>query len=203
MKTIRTAILGMIVFVAFAAPGTAQKTNRGFWIQVKYGQTDVGKLSLNDTLDNVQDTFKTVFDGDQNVQSFGLGFRLNNWLGFQAEYHDFDEFFGSLEVCEMDVCTPIDDLAASAKTKSYSLSVVPQIPLTGSLTLFLKAGYASWDSTVSGDPLDLLSRDYSGDDFIYSGGLRLRLIAGLAIFYEYEVIADDIKSQYIGLGWYF
>ncbi len=204
MKIVRITFLAIAILVGLTAPLLAQATNRGVWVQVKYGQTDAGSIKLDNTLDNVGDTFDAVFSGDENVQSFGLGFRLNNWIGFQAEYTDFDEFFGSLEACSGGVVCPPVETPIQAKTKAYSLSVVPQIPLTGSLTLFLKVGAVSWSSDVSAGPLDLLSSDYDGEELIYGGGLRLRLIAGLAIFYEYEVIDGlDIKSQYIGLGWFF
>lgn len=92
-----------------------------------------------------------------------------------------------------------------ADITAYSLSFVPQIPLTRSLSAFGKIGVVSWDSEVGAlvDEGLAFLEDFSDEEIIYGGGLKLRLLGGFSIFYELEYLGDNIESQHAGGSWQF
>ena len=103
------------------------------------------------------------------------------------------------------MCTPAPEIAIEAKTTAYSLTFVPQIPLTRSFSLFAKVGVVALESEVSTilDDTTTFFENLSDEDIIYGAGIELRFIGGLSLFYEYEFLGSDLEVQSLGTSWQF
>jgi hypothetical protein len=182
----------LLVALVAATASSAGAAERRFYISAKWGSTDF-KGSIDDRL-------QQIFDGDEDSQAFEIGYRFLKYLGVQAGYHDFGNApgFGSpcgpgAEVCPALVVPTIAD------TTAYSVSVVPRLPLIGTLSLFGKLGLARWESDVRGVFSDGASfGSFSEEELIYGVGLRAGLIGPISIFGEYEKLGDVIETISFG-----
>ena len=196
----RTFLLPTLLGLALlsAAPVAAQTGARGLWIGAKWGQADVDA--------DLGDIFDAALDGDEDILAYEVGWRFNNWLAVQGSYWDLGDLPGVLAPCDDPEVNCIHDgLPIEAETTAYSVSLVPQIPLTRSIFLFAKAGVIFLESDVR-----LVNPDAEGiieslddEDILYGAGVRLRLIARLSIFYEYEWLGSDLEVQSLGASWSF
>lgn len=173
--------------------------NQGsLYVNVKYGQTD--------TEASVGDVFERAIDGEVDSTVYEVGWRLNNFVAFQAGYHDLGNVPGLGPSClDPQLCPGLPIVLLEADTTAYSLSFVPQIPLTRSLSAFGKIGIVSWDSDITAlveDRTEFLE-NLAGEEMLYGGGLKLRLLGHFSIFYELEYLGDRIESQHAGGSWQF
>jgi hypothetical protein len=185
-----TALLGLLLG---SLATTAEAADRRFYVSAKWGSSDV-EGSLDDTL-------QQIVDGDEDSIGFELGFRFLKYLGVQAGYHDFGSAPGFGPPCGPgDAICPSVLLPTEADTTAYSITVVPRLPLIGTLALFGKVGLARWESEVrsafsgDGEPFG----EFSEEDLIYGVGLRAGLIGPLSVYGEYEKIGDIIETISVG-----
>ena len=180
LKHSRILVLGLVIFLFLAAYATAQNSN-GLYINAKWGKTDA-----NGNIGNVSDS---LIGGDDDAQAYEVGWRFSGLVAVQVGYHDLGTLPGTLE----------------AKTTAYSLTFVPQIPLTRSISLSGKVGVVALESDVSAilDDTATFAENLSDEDIIYGAGVKLRFVAGLSLFYEYEFLGSDLEVQSLGASWQF
>ena len=198
MTRTRSRIFAFTILLALLISGAAaaQKSATGLYVSAKWGKTDVEA--------SIGDLFDSVLDGDDDTQAYEVGWRFNNLVAVQAGYHDLGNLPGTTMPCLPDLpCQPVI-VPIEAKTIAYSLSFVPQLPLTRSLFLFVKVGVVALETDVSiTDETSDFVQNLSDEDLIYGAGLRLRLFAGLSAFYEYEFLGSDLETQSLGLTYLF
>ena len=196
MKSLRLPVFCLLLLLVSSAAWAQPK--RGLYVNVKYGQTD--------TEASVGDVFELAIDGEVDSEGYEVGWRINSYMAFQAGYHDLGNVVGlGLSCPDSQPCPGLPLVGLEADTKAYSLTLVPQIPLTKSVSAFGKVGIVSWDSDVVGrlDEATEFRENFSDEEIIYGGGLKLRLLGGLSIFYELEYLGDSIESQHAGASWQF
>ncbi|HVS13306.1 MAG TPA: outer membrane beta-barrel protein [Thermoanaerobaculia bacterium] len=188
--SVRCLVLAVLVVLCASV---ADAADRRFYLSAKWGTTDVdGRLD---------DTFDQILDGDEDSSGFEVGYRFMKYLGVQAGYHDFGSVPGFGPPCGPgdEVCPLALVIPTVADTTAYSLSVVPRLPLLGTLSLFGKVGLARWESDLRaafGDGTGLGS--FSEEDVIYGAGLRAGLLGPLSVYAEYEKIGDVIETISLG-----
>ncbi len=185
-------------FALLLALPAAAAESRGLYVNAKWGESD--------TEASVGDIFDTVIDGDADSTAYEVGWRLNNLIAFQAGYHNLGSF-SALSVCPPEalaLCAG-PDIGIETDTIAYSLSLVPQLPLTKSMSVFGKIGIVALQGDVEAvlDDGSRFSEDISDEDIIYGAGIKLSLIGRLSIFYELEYLGSDIESQYLGASFQF
>ena len=197
MKQCRPLILGLAIFLLTAAYASAQPKT-GLFFNVKWGKTDA-----NGSIGNVLDS---VVDGDDDSQAIEIGWRFGGLVAFQVGYHELGDLAGSTAPCltEDEAC-PTVEIPIEAKTTAYSVTFVPQLPLTRSFSIFAKVGVVGLESEVSAilDDTSEFIEDFSDEDILYGAGLKLRFVAGLSLFYEYEFFGSDLEVQSLGVSYQF
>ncbi len=198
MKHSRILVLGLAIFLLSAAYASAQN-NTGLYISAKWGKTDAGG--------EIGNVFDAVVGGDDDSQAYEVGWRFSGLVAVQVGYHELGTLPGVLVGCppEDTMCTPGPDIAIEAKTTAYSLTFVPQMPLTRSFTLFAKVGVVALESDVSAilDDTSTFIENLTDEDIIYGAGVKLRFLGGLSLFYEYEFLGSDLEVQSLGASWQF
>jgi hypothetical protein len=66
-------------------------------------------------------------------------------------------------------------------------------------------GVVALESDVSAilDDTATFAENLSDEDIIYGAGVKLRFVAGLSLFYEYEFLGSDLEVQSLGASWQF
>ena len=190
----------LLALALLLVTGTAAaQSNKGLYIGAAWGKTDVDA--------SVGDVFDSVLDGDEDTQKYTVGWRFSNLIAVQGTYHDLGRLPGQASPCPPEfeeVCLAFI-VPIQADTVAYSVSFVPQLPLTRSLFIFGKVGVVALETDVEAvldDSTEFLE-NLSDEDIIYGAGLRLRLFSGLSIFYEYEFLGSDLETQALGAMWQF
>lgn len=170
--------------------------DRGLYVNAKWGDSDTDA--------SIEDVFDRVTGGKADSTAWELGWRLNNFIAFQAGYHDLGRFSGSVPCPIPELCGNLDT-RIETEAVAYSLSLVPQVKLTRSLSLFGKIGVVALEGDVEAilDNRTEFLEDASEEDIIYGAGLKLSLIGRFSIFYELEYLGSNIESQYLGASFQF
>ncbi len=194
----RRALLTTALLVGYVALFLAPAAEAGgFYI--------VGKLGSTDTAINVGAGFDSVLDGDDNSSSFGLGLKLGRRLAVQAEYYDLGKVPGFRSACAFEEPLCVAGLPVEADSSAISVTVLPHLQLTERIQLYAKLGYISWDTDISAvqDQGGQFLDEFSDEDLVWGGGLRLQIPGPLGAFAEYERIADAFDTVAIGGTWGF
>ena len=185
-------------FALLLALPAAAAEDRGLYVNAKWGESDT-EASLGDIFD-------TVIDGKEDSTAYEVGWRMNNFIAFQAGYHELGRF-SALSACPPEALALCGgpDVGIETDTVAYSLSLVPQLPITKSLSVFGKIGVVALEGDVEAvlDDRSRFIEDVSDEDLIYGAGVKLRLIGRFAIFYELEYLGGDVESQYLGASFQF
>ena len=152
-------MLAMVaVLVVVAVP--ADCADRGFYIGAGLGAPS---FEVNEYYEDFSYLF---FEDDTPGFRFFGGYRILKYLGVEATYIDF----GTIKKHETTAYRHDNELKVGID--SWDASVVGMVPLGEKISLFGKAGFASWNADVrvqDGDEVQDLSRD--GTDFTFGAGL--------------------------------
>jgi opacity protein-like surface antigen len=193
-----------------AAPGAASTAERGFYIGAAY--SDVSPDYAPPSQIAYPALFATpsrVAGGDLDpIGSRGIkwvaGYRLIDWLAFEADYLDLSGDSRRREVfC---VTQPCPD-RIRGETASASLSALALWPL-GKFDVFARVGVSHWKSTietVNPDGSLFWSQDLSGTDGKYGAGAQIHIHKVTARL-EYERLrfsGDAANTWSIGVAYSF
>ena len=157
-----------------------------------------GKLGQTDTAISVGDSFRAVLEGDDSSWGAGVGVNLGRYFALQLEYLDLGAVAGSGSFCppSQPACAGPTFLL-DADSEALALSVLPSYPLTERLWTYLKVGYFTFDTDISGaSARDLEEADE--DDLLLGIGLRLDLGGPVDLFLEYEELGDVVETVSVG-----
>ena len=198
-----------------AAAGTAQAADHGFYLG----------LSWSGVSPDYAEPQMTAFPTDQDpaaadtpsrvtgdlVDSIGsqgfkgvVGYRVLDWLAFEADYLDLGSDSASLGIfC---VTQPCPD-TVRAETSSASLSALAMWPL-GKFDVFARLGISRWESSIEGrynDGTRFWSQDLSGTDEKYGAGAQFHIHKLTArLEYEHLRFAGDAADTWsIGIAYLF
>jgi len=162
--------------------GSALAADNGLYLGASVGEA------------NVQIDENLGFDLDSNDTGYKaiVGFRPLDFLGFEANYVDFGN--------------PQDTVAGvNVETDATGIDafVVGFLPLPF-VDLFAKAGFVSWDSSISANGVKV--GDDSGEDLAYGIGVGAHF-GSLGVRAEYERFeienVDDVYMLSLGVTWTF
>jgi OOP family OmpA-OmpF porin len=167
-----------------AAPANA--TDSGFYIGAGAGQVTT----------DVDDVFGTGVDFDESDFGFKLfgGYRFFPWLSVEGIYLDG----GNPEVRENNGS---ESASLSIEVQSLVAAAVFSLPISDSFELFLKPGFAYWDSDTSfsyNSPTfsDSVSEGDNGSAFFIGGGAGWNNgNAGLRLEYEWFEVAPEFNNN--------
>ena len=192
-----TRILLLLCALLLIVASATSAAERGLYFNMKFGETDA-EASVGDVLD-------VALDGEGDSRAYELGWRLNNFIAFQAGYHDLGDIEGIACLGIGNSCGGFQNIPFSADTVAYSLALVPQLPLTRSISIFGKVGFVALESEVRAvlDDSQSFFEDLSDEDTLLGAGVKVKLFGGFSIFYEMERLGSDVESQYIGASFNF
>jgi hypothetical protein len=185
MKTVRLAAMSLLLSPLLIPMGAfAQDTDdpRGFYIGAGAGYSSI---SLED------DDSPADLEGDDVGFKAILGYRILKWVAVEASYADYgtqdDDLFG---------------VAIESDFDAYYLTGVGMLPL-GNADIFVKAGIARWEGTLSNPDFGVLASE-DNTDAIVGFGAQARF-GQLALRGELEGLMlgfdDDGDDQADGDDW--
>lgn len=190
---VQARFLPFALLFLLATPAAAE-TDRSIYFAIEYGTSDVSS--------DLGDSFDAILDGDDDSRSYRAGFRFHKYFAVEGAYHDFGTTTGSGCPGGVLCITPnIQSVPVRAETTAYSVALVPQLALTRRIRLFVSAGLLAWDSEISleeGGSPDLDLDDVSDEEFLYGGGLELRILGAFSVTGRLER-AGDIEAVSLGL----
>ena len=155
-----TALIALLALPAIAA-------DNGFYLGASVGQSDI----------KIDDDFEDIdFSGGDTSFKVFAGFRFLTFLAVEGSYVDFGAPSEFLEGLDSTIETDI---------AGYDGFVVGMLPL-GIADIFIKAGFISWDASISGEFDGVTERQSEdGTDPAYGIGFQFR-IKSFAIRAEFE-----------------
>ncbi len=182
-----------LVLLALALAASAASAGNPFYLTGKLGYTSLDA--------DLGDDFRAILDDNDNSWSLGLGFRLGDYLAFQAEYHELGTAAGVGSTCGVEELCGQVLVPLEADSTTYSVSVLPQLPIGKRFFVYGKFGFVSWESDVSeiSDAADRFVDEYQSEDLIYGAGVRLLFPGPFGAFAEYESIAGDFETVSLGV----
>lgn len=188
LRSLPAAAPVALLLAAFAAPPAAAE--RELYVGFHFGVTaiDVDR----------SEAFDQVLDGDENSQTYEVGFKFSRYFAVEAAYHDFSDVDGAIRPCAEGVTC--EDIPIQGKISAVSVAIVPQFAITGRIAVFAKVGLVSWDANVedAADDLDIVLEDTDDEDLIYGVGVEFQLLGRLKLVGRWESIAGDIETLSVG-----
>lgn len=126
----------------------------------------------------------TEFDDDAEVLKAYGGMKINEFVGAELAYLNFDE---------------ANDFDSNATVHGLGLAGILSAPLHERFSLYAKGGWFTWDAEIEATlpVVGTVSEDFDGGDWFYGGGIKLGLAEHLDLRIEYEryELDDNIKPE--------
>lgn len=149
------------------------------------------------------DNLDSDFDDDQDFWRVFGGLQINDVLGVEVAYYEFDD---------ADDRSGTDGL--EAQLDGASIAAIFSAPLHDRFSLFAKVGWFWWEADISRTQtvipgVDPLREDFDGNDVFFGAGLNFGLTESLEVRLEYdrfeldEDVNPDLDAASISLQWKF
>lgn len=126
----------------------------------------------------------TEFDDDAEVLKAYGGMKINEFVGAEIVYLNFDE---------------ANDFDSNATIHGLGFAGILSAPLHERFSLYAKGGWFTWNAEVEATlpVVGTVSEDMDGGDWFYGGGLKFGLAEHLDLRVEYEryELDDDIDPE--------
>ncbi|GAB2878449.1 porin family protein [Microbulbifer echini] len=130
------------------------------------------------------DDEETEFDEKSEVVKIFGGIKLNEYLGAEVAYLNFDE---------------ANDFDTNAEIDGFTFAGILSAPIHERASVYVKGGWFTWNAEVKADlpVLGGVSEDMDGGDWFYGAGVKVGLLENLDLRLEYErfEIEDDIEPK--------
>lgn len=125
------------------------------------------------------------FDEEEAAKKAFAVFKINEYIGIEAAYIDFDE--SGNEAFDIDI-------------KGKALDVILELPISQSFSIYAKGGKMWWDADTHVDTSDFItSTDSDGDELFWGVGTKFRLAENLDLRVEYERFNFEISRDEINV----
>jgi OmpA-OmpF porin, OOP family len=125
------------------------------------------------------------FDEDEAAKKAFAVFQINEYIGIEAAYIDFDE--SGNEALDVDF-------------KGKALDLILSVPISKSFSLYAKGGQMWWDAGANIDTSEFISSsDHDGDEIFWGIGAKFRLAEHLDLRVEYERFNFEISRDEINV----
>ena len=188
------AVIAALAVAAAAPVANAQDENAGMYIGGGVGQ-------FNAQIDDVDDVDGTVdgWDEDDTAYKFFLGYRLNQFLGFELDYINLGEPSGDA----------IPGFNVDASVDGFAPYVVGTIPLGEWFEVYGRLGYFFYDATIGvEDGLGGRAEfDEESEELVYGAGVGANIGERFNVRFEYERFdfenVDDADALWLTAAWRF
>ena len=156
-------------------------------------------LGLSGVDVDTSDAFDQVLDGDENSQSYEIGYKFSRYFAVEAGYYDLSEVDGAIRPCAEGVSC--SDIPIRGKITAVAAAIVPHYDITGRVRVFAKLGIVSWGADVedASEDLDVVLADVDEEDVIYGVGAEVQILGRLRAVGRWESIAGDIETISAGI----
>lgn len=125
------------------------------------------------------------FDEDEAAKKAFAVFKINEFIGIEAAYIDFDK--SGNEAFDIDI-------------KGKALDLILELPISKSFSIYAKGGQMWWDADTNIDTSEFItSRDSDGDETFWGVGTKFRLAENLDLRVEYERFNFEISRDEINV----
>lgn len=125
------------------------------------------------------------FDEEEAAKKAFAVFKINEFIGIEAAYIDFDE--SGNEAFDIDI-------------KGKALDVILELPISQSFSIYAKGGQLWWDADTNIDTSEFItSSDSDGDETFWGIGTKFRLAERLDLRVEYERFNFEISRDEINV----
>jgi OOP family OmpA-OmpF porin len=169
------AVIGMGVL---SSAVVAQDDNRGNGWQFQPEFSIGGGYGLTKLKDG-------DFDEDEAAKKAFAVFKINEYIGIEAAYIDFDE--SGNDVLDVDL-------------KGKALDIILELPISPAFSVYAKGGQMWWEADTNIDTSNFLSSsDHDGDETFWGIGAKFRLAEHLDLRIEYERFNFEISREEINV----
>ena len=198
-----------------AAAGTAQASDPGFYLGLAYSDVSADYAPPEFTAQpngiafaGVDTPSRITGSAVEPIGSSGLkvvlGYRVLDWLAFEADYLKLDGDSAHLDL--MCITQPCPD-EIHAETSSSSFSILGIWPL-GRFDVFARLGLSRWESTISlrnPDDSRFWSQDVTGTDEKYGvgGQVHFHKVTGRLEYERLNFGGDAADTWSIGIAYRF
>lgn len=171
-------LLAVLCVGAFSTVAVAQDDNRGNGWQFQPEFSIGGGYGLTKLKDG-------DFDEDEAAKKAFAVVKLNEFIGIEAAYIDFDE--SGNQAFDIDI-------------KGKALNLILELPVSPAFSVYAKGGQMWWDADANIDTSDFISsNDYDGDETFWGIGAKFRLAEHLDLRVEYERFNFEISRDEINV----
>lgn len=125
------------------------------------------------------------FDEDEAAKKAFAVFKLNEFIGIEAAYIDFDK--SGNDALDIDI-------------KGKALDLILELPISKSFSIYAKGGKMWWDADTHVDTSDFItSTDSDGNETFWGVGTKFRLAEHLDLRVEYERFNFEISRDEINV----
>jgi OOP family OmpA-OmpF porin len=125
------------------------------------------------------------FDEDEAAKKAFAVFKINEYIGIEAAYIDFDE--SGNDVLDVDL-------------KGKALDIILELPISPAFSVYAKGGQMWWEADTNIDTSNFLSSsDHDGDETFWGIGAKFRLAEHLDLRIEYERFNFEISREEINV----
>jgi Outer membrane protein beta-barrel domain len=184
-------LIAAAAFAASLGSTSALAVDNGIYVGASVGESGV-EVDLNPSLPNAD------FDDGDTAYKLNVGWRILDWVAVEANYVDLGSPKDTLQDGDG------NDANIEFDADGINFSGLLFLPV-GPIDLFARAGFISWDASLSQEGLGEIGSD-DGMDFSYGAGAQFR-IWSLTLRAEYERFdiadADTVDMVSVGLMWTF
>lgn len=125
------------------------------------------------------------FDEEDAAKKVFAVFKINEFIGIEAAYIDFDE--SGNDAFDIDI-------------KGKTLDLIFELPISQSFSVYAKGGQMWWDADTNIDTSEFItSGDSDGDETFWGVGTKFRLAEHLDLRVEYERFNFEISRDEINV----
>lgn len=125
------------------------------------------------------------FDEEEAAKKAFAVFKINEFIGIEAAYIDFDE--SGNEAFDIDI-------------KGKTLDLILELPISQSFSIYAKGGQMWWDADTNIDTSEFItSNDSDGNETFWGVGTKFRLAEHLDLRVEYERFNFEISRDEINV----
>lgn len=125
------------------------------------------------------------FDEEDAAKKVFAVFKINEFIGIEAAYIDFDE--SGNDALDIDI-------------KGKTLDLIFELPISQSFSVYAKGGQMWWDADTNIDTSEFItSGDSDGDETFWGVGTKFRLAEHLDLRVEYERFNFEISRDEINV----
>jgi Outer membrane protein beta-barrel domain len=187
----RKHLIAAATLAASLGSTSALAVDNGIYVGASVGESGV-EADLNPSLPNAD------FDDGDTAYKLNVGWRILDWVAIEANYVDL----GSPKDTLQDNAG--EDADVEFEADGFNFSGLLFLPV-GPVDLFARAGFISWDASLSQEGFGEISSD-DGMDFSYGAGAQFR-VWSLTLRAEYERFdiagADTVDMVSLGIMWTF